>query len=60
VNVADTPMEMAKAIFDLHGDAELWGKASKKGKNYCNINLSSMAMRNEIHQLLPREGASNE
>jgi len=60
VNVADTPLEMAKAIFELHEDPGLWVNASRKGKAYCELNLSSMAMRNEILQLLPREGAGDE
>jgi glycosyltransferase involved in cell wall biosynthesis len=52
VAVADTPKEMAQAIYDLHENFNLWKNASTLGKDYCNSNLSSMAMRSAISQLI--------
>ncbi len=53
--VADTPTEMAKAIYELHENLELWNSASRLGKDYCKSNLSSMAMRKDISQLISVE-----
>jgi GT2 family glycosyltransferase len=53
--VVDSPTEMAKAIFRLHEDYELWKQSSELGKKYCVSNLSSMAMRNEISRLISIE-----
>jgi O-antigen biosynthesis protein len=58
--VADTPAEMAKAIYELHENLELWNSASRLGKDYCKSNLSSMAMRNAISQLISVELPSDE
>jgi GT2 family glycosyltransferase len=58
--VADTPVEMAKAIFDLHENFDLWSRTSGLGKQYCASNLSSMAMRHEISQLISVELPSDE
>ena len=52
VAVADTPKEMAQAIYNLHENFNLWKNASGLGKDYCNSNLSSMAMRSSISQLI--------
>jgi glycosyltransferase involved in cell wall biosynthesis len=53
--VADTPEDMAKAIYDLHENFSLWNSASKLGQDYCRKYLSSKAMRNGISQLLSLE-----
>lgn len=58
--VADTPAEMAKAIYELHENLELWSSASRLGKDYCKSNLSSVAMRNKISQLISVELPSDE
>lgn len=60
VAVANTPTEMAKAIYDLHENYDLWKRASELGKEYCVSNLSSLAMRNEISRLISVELASDE
>jgi O-antigen biosynthesis protein len=60
VAVADTPKEMAQAIYDLHENFNLWKNASGLGKDYCNSNLSSMAMRNEISRLISVKSPSAE
>ena len=53
--VADSPEEMARVIYDLHETFNLWDKAAGLGMDYCNSNLSSMAMRNEIARLISVE-----
>ena len=58
--VTDTPAEMAKAIFDLHENFDLWGRTSGLGKQYCASNLSSVAMRHAISQLISVELPSDE
>jgi glycosyltransferase involved in cell wall biosynthesis len=60
IAVADTPAEMAKAIYDLHENIDLWNSASGLGKKYCISNLSSMAMRGEIFHLLSVELGSDD
>lgn len=55
ITVADTPIEMAKAIFDLHENFDHWSTASRLGKEYCASNLSSLAMRNAISQIISVE-----
>jgi glycosyltransferase involved in cell wall biosynthesis len=60
VTVADTAAEMAKAIYDLHENIDLWNSASGLGKQYCASNLSSMAMRRDISQLITVELTSDE
>jgi GT2 family glycosyltransferase len=52
VAVADTPREMAQAIYNLHENFNLWKNAAGLGKDYCNSNLSSMAMRSAISNLI--------
>ena len=58
--VEDSPIEMAKAIYDLHENSVLWNSASRLGKDYCKSNLSSMAMRNEISRLISLELSNDE
>ncbi len=58
--VADSPLEIAKAIYDLHENFDLWNSASKLGKDYCKSNLSSTAMRNEISRLISVELSNDE
>jgi GT2 family glycosyltransferase len=58
--VADNPVEIAKAIFDLHENFDLWSRASGLGKQYCTSNLSSMAMRHDISQLISVQLPSDE
>jgi glycosyltransferase involved in cell wall biosynthesis len=60
ISVADSPAEMAKAIYEMHEQNELWSKAANLGKDYCKSNLSSMAMRNAISKLLTVESPSND
>ncbi len=60
VSVADSPQEMAKVIFDLHEDLDLWTRASILGKDYCKLHLSSMAMRRKISQLISVELMNDE
>ena len=50
--VADTPTELAAAIYRLHENYDQWKQASALGKEYCALNLSSMAMRNAISGLI--------
>jgi GT2 family glycosyltransferase len=52
ISVADSPVEMAHAIYELHEQYELWSKASSFGKDYCKSNLSSIAMRATISRLI--------
>ena len=60
VVVADSPTELAKAIYALHENFDLWKRASELGKEYCFSNLSSMAMRNEISRLISVDLVSDE
>jgi glycosyltransferase involved in cell wall biosynthesis len=60
VVVADAPTELAKSIYGLHENYDLWKRASELGKEYCVSNLSSLAMRNEISRLISVELASDE
>jgi GT2 family glycosyltransferase/glycosyltransferase involved in cell wall biosynthesis len=52
--IANDPMGMALAIFNLHEKFELWSHASSLGKDYCSSNLSSHAMKEQILKLLSR------
>jgi glycosyltransferase involved in cell wall biosynthesis len=58
--VADSPLEFAKAIYNLHENFELWSSASKLGKDYCKTNLSSMTMRSQISHLISVELSDDE
>ena len=60
VVVTDSPAEMARAIFGLHENYELWKQASELGKEYCASNLSSRAIRNKISQLISIESVKDE
>jgi GT2 family glycosyltransferase/glycosyltransferase involved in cell wall biosynthesis len=60
IAVADSPAEMAEAIYALHEQHEVWKNAAVLGKAYCASNLSSMAMRNEISKLISLESGSHE
>jgi GT2 family glycosyltransferase len=60
VVVADSPTELAKAIFALHENYDLWKQASVLGKDYCTSNLSSMAMRRAISGLISVDLACDE
>ncbi len=55
ISIADSPVEMAKAIYEMHEQNELWHKAANLGRDYCRSNLSSMAMRDAISKLLTVE-----
>ncbi len=59
IAVADSPVEMAKAIFALHEQQEIWKGAAMLGKAYCASNLSSKAMRNEISKLITLESGND-
>jgi GT2 family glycosyltransferase/glycosyltransferase involved in cell wall biosynthesis len=59
ITVADSPVEMAKAIYALHEQQEIWKGAAMLGKAYCASNLSSMAMRNEISKLITLESGND-
>jgi glycosyltransferase involved in cell wall biosynthesis len=50
--VEDSPESMAKAIYELHENYDHWAKASRLGKEYCMVNLSSNAMRSQISQVI--------
>ncbi len=52
IYVADSPHEMAKIIYELHENYELWNRAETLGKNYCLKHLSSAAMRAAISGLI--------
>jgi glycosyltransferase involved in cell wall biosynthesis len=60
ISVADSPVEMAKAIYEMHEQNELWSNAANLSKDYCKSNLSSMAMRNVISKLLTVESPTHE
>ena len=52
IYIADAPHEMAKIIYELHENYELWNRAETLGKNYCLKHLSSTAMRAAISGLI--------
>lgn len=60
ISIADSPVEMAKAIYEMHEQNELWHKAANLGRDYCRSNLSSMAMRDAISKLLTVELPTND
>jgi GT2 family glycosyltransferase len=60
IAVSDSPIEMARSIYELHERFDLWSKAANLGKSYCKAHLSSVAMRDSISRLISLESTYDE